>query len=224
MGKEVIPTYAVVPTYNKVTQLESLLFSLAHLDGVVVIDNGDQDLVARRNTPFNTQVIRAPGEPNLSVFWNAGLDIVQAMARVYGAAEWNVAVLNDDAVLPDFRWCERIGARMRETPAAVACGVSEPQTTLLTERSPWALSQRLCGWAHVSRGELGLRFDEDLKWWFGDTAYDKEARRSGGLLLVGGEPVENTDADVSTHSDPELLAQAGRDRETYVAKWGDPGW
>lgn len=225
MGEEIVPTYAIIPTYNKAEQLAQLLQSLSHTAGVIVIDNGDEDFITRRDTPVNTHVIRASAwPPNLSKMWNAGLDIVQAIARVQGFDRWNVAVLNDDVVLPDHRWCERISEALRETNAATACGVIEPETTLLTERSPWTLSRRLCGWAHVSRGELGLRFDEDLKWWFGDTAYDKEARRVGGLLLVGEEYVTNTDADVSTHTNPELLAQAGRDRQTYIQKWGNPGW
>lgn len=225
MGQEVSHLYAIIPTYNKPKKLEALAKSLDYLDDVVIIDNGDRDPVNPENLPNNCTVVSSPiHPPNLSTFWNAGLDIVRSLARLQDAERWDVAVLNDDTVIPNKYWYARVSNALRDSPAAVACGVSQKGNKLLTERSPWSLSERLCGWAHISKGELGLRFDEDLKWWFGDTAYDKEARKAGGLLLVGQAYVTNTDADVSTHTNPELLEQAGRDRQTYIQKWGDPGW
>jgi hypothetical protein len=220
-----IPTYAVIPTYNKSAQLLRLLHDLSTLHGVVVLENSDSDFVNKLLLPTNCVLIPAPiRPPNLSLLWNIGLDIVASMARARSSVKWNVAVLNDDATLPDSGWCQRLGESLRKSPAAVACGTSENRNRLLTEDSPWTLAHRLCGWAHISKGELGLRFDEDLRWWYGDTAYDKEARKSGGTLLVAGEYVGNTDADVSTHSNPELYEQAGKDRNRYIEKWGDPGW
>jgi hypothetical protein len=224
MGEEMIPCYAVIPTYNKPEKLSLLCSSLDYLDGIVVVDNGEYS-VPREELPNNCTVVSSSVQPpNLSLFWNSGLDIVRSLARLGGAEKWDVAILNDDAVIPSKYWYAQVAGALRNSSAAVACGVPQKGNKILTEQSPWVLSERLCGWAHISRGELGIRFDEDLKWWFGDTAYDKEARRAGGLLLVGQAYVINTDADVSTNANSTLQTQAGMDRQTYITKWGDPGW
>lgn len=111
---------------------------------------------------------------------------------------------------------------MRSTTAVLAypdqCGGR--QQVLHTAAEPVDLRQRITGYAFMLRGEHGQRFDEDLAWWYGDDSADWAAREQGGALLVPGIPVEHRCPNVSTVERPELAEQAGRDRQTFITKWG----
>jgi hypothetical protein len=95
---------------------------------------------------------------------------------------------------------------------------------LHTQAAPVPLSQRITGYAFMLRGEAGLRADESLVWWAGDDDLGLQAQAAGGALLVPGIPVEHRAPDVQTNASPVLTAQAGRDMDTFVAKWGVRPW
>jgi hypothetical protein len=70
------------------------------------------------------------------------------------------------------------------------------------------------------RGESELRLDESMAWWYSDDDLDWQARQQGGALLVPGIPVQHLCPNGSTNERPELQEQAGRDRQTFITKWG----
>lgn len=223
--------YAVIPTRDRHDMLADCVDSLLagpQVLRVVVVDNGSSPPVDASRWGGGVTVLRWPQDPpNISTLWNAGLDWVAAdVARMtakgsLGWEEWNVLVVNDDVICPP-RLVETLGNRMRATSAVLAYpdqtgGRSE---ILHTRTEPVPLSQRITGYAFLLRGEEGLRADPLLAWWYGDDDLDWEARERGGALLVPGVPVEHRAPNVQTAASPELTAQAGRDRETFITKWG----
>jgi hypothetical protein len=87
---------------------------------------------------------------------------------------------------------------------------------LLTELDT-DIRTRLCPHAFVIRGEAGLRADESLRWWFGDSDLDWQCRQAGGVLNVPGPRATNALANSTTVGG--LQAQAEADEAAFKAKW-----
>ena len=216
-----IPTYAVIPSNGRPVLDECLAAIGDQVDTVILIGNNWQRPTGVGSYGAFVTNDYDDGDCNISRWWNHGLDAAARLAAFQECSEWNVAVLNDDAIIPS-GWVEMLGAAMRRTPAVLAYpdqagGSAE---ILHTEAAPVPLSQRITGYAFMLRGEAGLRADESLVWWFGDDSIDWEARERGGALLVPGIPVQHRAPDVQTNASPELTAQAGRDRQTFINRWG----
>lgn len=218
-----IPTYVVLSTHNRPDELTLCLESCKDADRVFCVDNASSPAVDAASLPENVELIRDELQPpNLSYLWNVGLDKAEALARAEGHSQWNIAVINDDAVLtPD--WISSISQALRDHPTAVlAYGDQAGMTVnpiLQTEAKPTHSEFRIVGYAHMSKGEIGLRFDERLPWWYGDDDYDWHARLAGGSLLVPGVWVEHSDPNGHTSRNPALAAQSVIDRETFRSIW-----
>jgi glycosyltransferase involved in cell wall biosynthesis len=198
-----IETWAVIPTRGRPQVFHACLDSIIEqVDGVVVIDNNDQQAV------FGVQrmtVIHHPEQPpNLSKMINMGID--EITKRVTGD-EWNVVLLNDDVTVPP-GWVDMLSSHLRAGPYAAAYnghGVNGVMTC----------------WACVVRGELGLRWDEDLRWWYGDNAFDLMCRDNGGIRHVLDEPFPvHHHPDQQTYQSTVLSRMAHEDGETFARKYG----
>jgi molybdopterin-guanine dinucleotide biosynthesis protein A len=217
-------TWAVVPSNGR-PMLDDLIDSLKEqvYDVIVVANNWRRSEPAHCLESLGLPVVVAEGgeDRNISRWWNIGVDLAAQHAGWLGDTEWNTVVVNDDVIVPE-GWVESMSTAMRSTPAVLAypdqCGGQ--QQILHTKAEPIDLRQRITGYAFMLRGETGLRADESLVWWFGDDDVDWTARERGGALLVPGVPVRHRAPDVQTNASPELTAQAGRDRQTFITKWG----
>src|SRR5262245_59208494 len=131
-------------------------------------------------------------------------------------------MLCDDADVPP-DWVRPLVTAMRERGAAAACTRPIPDYLLKTQpdNDIW---RRMPGHAFTLRGEVGLRADERLRWWWCDTDLDWKARAAGGMLVVPGPEVENTRPNDFTVNKPELGEQAGRDGQTFQEIWGWRPW
>jgi len=238
---EGIPRIAVVATHNRPAELRRLLRAVGpQCHAIVVIDNASSRAVpgwevhAEASAPSCTlrvtEVIRDDEQPpNLSRLWNVGLDWARKQAEEWSPdGLYDVAVLNDDAIPPP-GWWDAVSGAMRGPLGAVA-GSSDPfdqlnpgEMRLWDRTAPMSAATRLAGWAFLLRGEWeGARFDERLRWWYGDDEISLRAREAGGLVHVGGFPVPNTGANASTVG--VLAEQAGRDRAMFVAITGRQPW
>lgn len=223
---------AVIPTRDRHQMLADCVNSVIdQVDAVYIIDNGSRPPIDPEQWPphddGSLRVMSAVVEmdpPNISRLWNVGLELAE---HSHGYAGWNpwepfdVVVLNSDVIVPP-GWVDALSAAMRATRAVLAypdqCGGQEQ--ILHTKAEPVDLRQRITGYAYLLRGEAGLRLDESMAWWYSDDSLDWEAREKGGALLVPGIPVQHLCPNGSTDARPELQEQAGRDRETFIAKHG----
>lgn len=218
--------YAVIPTYNRPEVcLRAIAAAVGEADHVYVIDNGDDPaLAAPVSDSREWYVLRTPMRPpNISKLWNIGIDLAAVHARGADLEEWDVAVLNDDAIIPP-GWFDAVSHQMRTWGAAAGSSGYSDKSTSYLHRTPGttALAHRMQGHAFILRGEAGLRADETLQWWCGDNDLDMQARKAGGTVIIGGYPVEHLHPDQSTRG--ELAAQTAVDMQTFVDKWGWRPW
>lgn len=218
---------AVIPARDRHDMLADCVTSITEqVDHIVIIDNGSKPAITGELMPWNVSVVSAPMDPpNISVLWNTGIGLADALALQNFAAHWDIVVLNSDVVV-SAGWVHALSAAMRSTSAVLAYPDQHGGTAqvLHTQAGPIDLRQRITGYAYMLRGETGLRLDESMAWWFSDDDLCWRARQAGGGLLVPGIPVEHRAPNVSTNASPELQAQAGRDRATFQRKWGRTPW
>lgn len=223
-------SFAVIPTHNRPVMLGQLVGSLDGLvDVVIVVDNASEQPVMSSDFPLSplttVSVIRDEEQPpNLYRLWNVAFDLAENTAGLVGAERWNVSVFNDDTELPS-GWFTAVGDALRAHPSAViACGSQFPtvREPLLKTAPDGDLRTRMTPHAFTMRGESCLRADESMRWWYGDTDLDWQARLSGGVLLIPGFVASNRLANSTTVG--ELAEQAGRDSVVFRDKWGRMPW
>lgn len=211
-----VPRYAIIPTRNRPARLLSLVTALGpQCDGIIVLDNASEPAVTAENLSAAgaaVQVISDPEQPpHLSRFWNVMLDRIAEDAD----GPYDVAILNDDAVVPA-GWYDACSNGLRAHPTAVIAHTTPTRPALLTElgNDP---NNRMTPHAFVARGEAGLRADESMRWWYFDSDFDQRARQAGGVLSVRGPRVVNSLANSTTRG--PLAEQAAKDQATFEAKW-----
>jgi hypothetical protein len=142
--------------------------------------------------------------------------MLDRVAEYCGDADrWDIAILNDDSIVPA-GWFDACANALREHPTAQVAH-TEPTTPRLLTEPVNEVGNRMCPHAFVVRGEAGQRADESMMWWYFDTDWDLTARRNGGVLSVKGPRVVNSLANSTTRG--PLAEQAAKDHATFEAKW-----
>jgi len=233
-----IPRYAVIPTRNRHEHLVALLRQLENqVDLVYVIDNASDEPLSSLwlRTQANVRtIVRRDDEqpPHLYKMWNAAFNVIATTAKIMGEKLWDVAVFNDDTLLPP-NWYDYVADGLRKCYPALGGGERCPAVCgtyagdwgtqpMIKDRIDGNIMNRVCPWAFVVRGELGLRADESMRWWWGDTDFEWQAIQAAGVLVLPGTTPINTLANSTTHG--ALAEQAGRDGETFALKWGKRPW
>ena len=206
----------VIPTRDRPEAFTRCLAAIGpQVDLVVVVAHMNPSYVLA-GPRYRTQMLPYEEDPpNISRMWNLGLRCVNR--RNY--SDYDVAVLNDDAIVPP-DWFDTITAAMRKTGAAAGFALSPGQHApiLHTQPGPTNLHTVMTGWAFILDGDKHLYADEQFEWWYGDTSLDWEARTKGGVVGVPGLPMEHLYPNSTTVG--ELAVIAGEDRQRFAAKWG----
>jgi GT2 family glycosyltransferase len=184
---------------------------LGEADQVLIYDNGSE-------VQFPGSVLRVGA--TIHEMWNEGLRTAAAAAD---ARPHNVAVLNNDLVLgPGFLRGLGEGLR-RDERSWLACpdwdglGVGRGSVRPISHHD----GHHISGFAFMVRGEVGLRFDEQFVWWYGDTDLQYQVEASGQqVVCVGGVTCEHLEPGWSTDASPVLKAAAEVDGVRFRAKWG----
>lgn len=216
-------TYAVITTHNRHDMLTQLIDDVEdQVEAVVVVDHQSDPAVSLDDRVI---VLRDDDEPNISRLWNRGLDAVHVIAA---GEPYNVIVMNDD--LRVHPWA--IGAlsdALRKTGAAIASpdksgSLRANETVVDRTVGPKNLHHRMCGYCFMLKGELELRLNETLVWWYGDDDLEWRACGLAGVVRVGGKLVRHLDPNGSMVENGDLGVQAGKDRGTFVEIWGKAPW
>lgn len=212
---------ALIITHNRPGLLADCIGAIQpQVDDVLVLDNASDP---KAHVPPEVWLEYIPDQPpNLSRFWNHGFAFFD---RIYGSRPYDVAVLCDDAIVPE-GWFDAVTLGMRDTGAVIGCsnpwGIEHPPR--LKTAPDYSIMERMIGWAFVLDSAKGLRADEAMQWWWFDTDLDWQGRVNGGFVMVGGYPVPNVHPGQYTNERPSLGEQAGRDRAAFAAKWGWTPW
>lgn len=193
------------------------------VDTLLVIDNASDP---RLIVPEGVGTMYIPDQPpNLARFWNMGMAFFQGWYERYQRPGYDLAILCDDAIVPD-GWFQAVAQAMRDH--SVVAGSASPWGHVLPEilKYDWDgdIAHRMCSWAFIVASEANVRADESMHWWYFDTDLDMQLRQHGGTVLIGTHAVPNMQPNHYTNIKPELGAQAGRDREAFSAKWGRLPW
>lgn len=231
------PCYVIIPTHNRHNELKELVATLWYtVNGIFIIDNASHPAVELNDVvPTNLSCLKTSdgiiGEhivhiiydkeqpPHLYRMWNDGLNAVEKCAYNAGYNRWNVAILNDDAVIHP-TWIDIVSYNLRKYNVSAASTLaigSGSHNRIVREITDHAYSSRLCPWAFMLAGEQKLRADERFRWWYGDNDLDWQARQLNGVLLIGSPPVSNKYANSTTVG--VLAEQAGRDSTAFLDKW-----
>lgn len=220
--------YAIILTHNRPDMLRDCVAAIRpQVDSVLIIDNASDPPVQAADLGLdgaNGAVLAIPMQPpNLAFLWNRGLDLITVCPDQAGP--WWVAVLCDDSVVPE-GWFAAVTEAMQATGAAAGCsnpwGRDHPPQV---KTQPDAdIVGRMPGWAFILDGTKGLRADESMHWWWLDSDLDWQARKAGGMVMIGGYPVPNRLPNDYTNRKPELAEQAGRDAAAFEAKHGWRPW
>ncbi len=223
--------WALIPTHNRVEELHRCIDSIKdQVDSILILDNASEPRVPYtwhdQPVPPDVSLHYDPEQPPyLSRLWNNGIRWIEHEMQERGVDEWDVAILNDDAIVPE-GWFHAVGVTMREQGAGAGCSCDRrsPGTMFHFDKDDKpSQDTRLTGWAFMIRGESKLRFDEQFQWWCGDDDLSMQVRKYyGGLIKVGGFAVQNTGANSSTVGN--LLAQSAVDMQRFVDKWGVRPW
>lgn len=198
-------SYAVIAAHNRQLLLSNLLDVLVkdHV-ATVVLDNASDPPIVVPNLVHLIHDSEQP--PNLSRLWNRCLDQVLLLHADHTTpdAEFVICVLNDDLEI---------------YPGFIAELVNDMRLKNSSVSFPSSYSGHFTGWCFGLRGSLVkskvLRFDERLRWWWGDTLIFQQARR-----LAGGASAFKPRKQLN-HKHPNeqtvgVLREQGRqDAETY---------
>lgn len=223
--------FAVILTHNRPELLAQCVAAIGpQVDMVIVVDNAsDPPAQVVTGESWRTVLLQIPDQPpNLAKFWNLG---IRAAMNTYDAsphlAPAHIAVLCDDAIAPP-GWYAAVVEAMTASGAVVGC--SDPwgslpagQTRMKTEPDS-AIMERMPGHAWILDPVSPVRPDESMLLWWCDTTIDWDARKAGGMVMIGGYPVPNVRPNDFTNSKPELAERAGMDGEAFVRRWGWKPW
>jgi hypothetical protein len=192
---------------------------------MIIVDNAsDPPAEVAESETWRTVILRVPDQPpNISRMWNIGIKKALSVAE---PGPSRIAIICDDTVIPA-GWFEAVTTAMTETGAVVGCSDPfnyMPHGAIRVKTEPdRALMERMPGPAWILDPASPVRPDETLAWWWGDTDVDWQARKAGGMVMVGGYLVPNLRPS-ENNLRPEIAEQAGQDGLTFGAKWGWTPW
>jgi GT2 family glycosyltransferase len=204
---------AVITTHDRPKDFEDCVAAIAtQVDMLAVVAHGMPDYVwevlGAYTKPSRPALMVIPYEAevlNISKMWNMGFAAAEHYA-VYGTGyqrQYDVAVLNDDAIVPP-DWFKRVVLEMRLMSAAAGAAAR-------------AGDPRMAGFAFIVDGDSGIRADEQFEWWYGDDDIARQANSLGGVAQPWGLDVEHRHPNSTTVG---ILAEKARDdRGRYKRKW-----
>lgn len=218
------PRYAVIPSNGRECLKDSAQAIRDQVDRVVIVDTGgDTAFWAVMRSWDKVEIVSVLNPaPNISRWWNYGLDFVdEILHSEESQKKHDVAVLNDDAIVPE-GWFDAVSGTMRQMGCAAACSGGYGMPVLHTQNAAPPLGTRMQGFAFILAGERGLRADEQFIWYCGDDDLGRRAAMEGGMVMVPGFPVNHLYPNGQVNE--ELAAAIAGDMQRYVDKWGGRPW
>lgn len=239
-------TFAVIPTKwesptTTLALLHTILFD-GDVDEVIFIDNGgDSSRVFKEGEPLHSKVnfLKAPGK-TIYEMWNYAWDIIRTSRSDYG--DFNIAFLNDDIELPPHALA--LMKRFLRSDRSLAAIYPDVEASWIDYISGWynkkywieygkgtsAFNGGLVGYCFMVPGELDeIRFDENLKLYWGDDDFVKKAHNLGlNIGKIVGVPIKHIGSATIKKMDPnERYEIMEKDRAYFNQKYGEnrePVW
>ncbi len=212
---------AFVMAHNRQEMLDQAVAAIQpQVDMVLVLDNASSPKLTVAEGVSSMYLPHQP--PNLARWWNVGMNFFGCW---YGEQPYDLAILCDDAIVPE-GWFDAVTQAMRSSGcvAGSANPFGHQHGPMVKRCMDSDIMHRMCSWAFIVDGATNVRADESMHWWWFDSSLDIDLRRSGGTVLIGSHATPNSQPNYYTNLKPELGEQAGRDREAFVARYGQTPW
>jgi hypothetical protein len=183
----------------------------------VVVANGDD--APRQDELSEATVIPGPDVRSVAGWWLTGMDYIAA----HGGG--HVVFLDSDATT-DAATIEAMLAAVERWGLAY---VGVDRRGVLTQRGLWIrtdttpytdLRWRPSGYLFTLSADSGVRPDPRYSHWYLDDDMELQAMATGGVGMVAGY-VDHPD---DQRWDEDTQTKRDRDRELFVAKWGQQPW
>lgn len=211
--------YAVIVTRDRPGPYAACVTAIKdQVDDIITVCHG----VAAAAYATGIPVRYDPEPPNISAMWNLALDL---LSEAFPEQAYDVAVLNDDAIVPAY-WFDHVSGPMSFMDAAAGCVDQHHRLAApLLHRTPGPvdLHERLTGYAFILDGTKGIRANETMRWWLSDDDLDWQARTRGGTAIVPGEPVQHP-VNGGTACVGRFAQWFEEDRQQFIERWGSAPW
>lgn len=211
-------TWVLIPCHRP--RLDDLHASLANLrhrsDRTVVVTTQPEPI---KPTDVDIAALLVDPDPgiNISRWWNAGLDWIAEHREV---GPYEVLCMESDVRI-DWSTLSRLRSALRHYNLAMVgadwYGAATSTVETRYDLEPMTIQHRIPGVCMLVAGELGLRFDEQFRWWYADDDFEWQHRKAGGTGLVRGTTVGHGPGRVL---EGERAEYAAVDYQRFVAKWG----
>lgn len=219
-------TFAVIPSNGRDCLQECVDAISPQVDKVIIVNTSGSQLWGWPIRSTKLDQLYATGEDiNISRWWNIGLEHAENWVRFQGQREkfqsvtWDVAVLNDDAIVPE-GWVAAVAGNMRQHLAVAGCSGSHD--VILRDPVAVPLDMRMQGFAFLLKGEHGMRADEQFTWYAGDDDLDWRTRQEGGMSMMRGFPVVHLRPNMQVT--PIIQVQIAQDMQNFQDKWNRRPW
>jgi hypothetical protein len=152
---------------------------------------------------------------NISRWWNVGLDWIE---QHHEPGPYEVLCMESDVRI---EWSTLTQLRMVLRGYNLAMvgvdwhGVATSAVETRYDLDAWPVEHRIPGVCMLVAGELGLRFDEQFRWYYANDDFEWQHRKAAGTGLVRGLTIEHGPTG-------ERAEYAETDRRRFIAKWGGP--
>lgn len=213
--------FGVVPTNGRDCVDRAIAALRPQVDHIMVIQAGNN--VTPRDYPAGVTLAADQGAPNISRWWNIGIDWARDTATQLGHLQWDVAIINDDVIVPE-GWVCYVADDLRDFGAVAGCSGGPREGVLVVHRraAPVPLHDRIQGFAFILVGESGIRADEEFTWYFSDDNLGYEAASMGGMAMKPGCHVRHLYPNGQMTA--ELQVQNSLSAQAFVKKWGKLPW
>ena len=162
-------------------------------------------------------------EVNIGAWWNA---MLRYASDREGSAPHDVLCVTSDCT-GTADGVHDLALTLREEDAVMlGPGWSRPLGDLevqVLNDVPRSVYDRVPPECFMVRGELGLRCDVRMPWWYCEDDLEMQARQVGTVGLVGGIEL-HPPTRAATELTAEKQAQAVKSRALFVEKWGVEPW
>lgn len=212
--------WALVPCPGRRTvELVRFLDDLRHPSGQVCVVTTDPDPVRQEDVP-GVHLVHIGPEFSYSKWLNAGIDHI---LKTDDGARYVFITGSDtrcDATtLP-------VLVQGAVTHGLAMCGPDHwgMGTHVLDRTLPRRVQYRIPPEYFLLDLRIGVRFDEQFRWWYADDDVEMQVRRFGAIGLISGVQVGQPDAPSGHPMSVQLAEWVREDRIKFVQKWGCEPW
>jgi glycosyltransferase involved in cell wall biosynthesis len=216
----------IIPTKNNMDGLKNLVEQLEQEDKVnriIVVTDGEE---GRETAGILNATVLTPGVhagSGIHVMWNLGLHLT--------SPENHVAFINDDVSIEPGT-INKLCAALDENPEYGLVspvywdgGLDENKHSTTTCRGRYDGTGGIAGFCFVLASDIAqnYRFDEEMKWWYGDDDVVNTVNELGrnSVLVAGTRIVHSHSATIESSPPPAFAETVERDRIYYERKWGN---